>query len=72
MQRVYLITDVNKFPARQSFADAALAAFAEKNVMHWCCSKEHHQKSGVHSHMSLLVACKEILSRAIRDICALL
>lgn len=76
LRRVYLITysqaDVNKFPTRQSFANAVLAAFAETNVVHWCCSKEHHQKSGVHYHMSALVACKEILSRPIRDICALL
>ena len=81
LRRVYLITysqaDVNKLPTRHSFADAVLAAFAETNVMHWCCSKEHHQKSGVHYHMSVklskcLVACKEILIRPIRDICALL
>ena len=57
LRRVYLITysqaDVNKFPTRQSFANAVLAAFAETNVVHWCCSKEHHQKSGVHYHMSV-------------------
>ena len=57
LRRVYLITyrqaDLNKFPTRQSFADAVLAAFAETNVMHWCCSKEHHQRSGVHYHMSV-------------------
>ena len=57
LRRVYLITysqaDINKFPTRQSFANAVLAAFAETNVVHWCCSKEHHQKSGVHYHMSV-------------------
>ena len=57
LRKVYLITysqaDVNKFPTRQSFADAVLAAFAETIVVHWCCSKGHHQKSGVHYDMSV-------------------
>ena len=57
LRRIYLITysqaDVNKFPTRQCFANAVLAAFAETNVVHWCCSKEHHQKSSVHYHMSM-------------------
>ena len=57
LRRVYRITysqeDVSKFPTRQSFEDAVLAALAETNVMHWCCWKEHHQKSGVHYHMSV-------------------
>ena len=57
LRRVYLITysqaDVKKFPTRRSFADAVLAPFAGTNVMHWCCSKEYHQNSGVHYHMSV-------------------
>ena len=57
LRRVYLITysqaDVNKLPTIPSFADAVLAASAETNVMHWCCSKEQTQKSGVHYHTSV-------------------
>ena len=57
LRRVYLVTycqaDVEKFPTRNSFALAVVAAFSRANtkVIQWCCSLENHEKSGVHYHM---------------------
>jgi pterin-4a-carbinolamine dehydratase len=59
LRRVYLITysqaDLEKFPTRNSFAIAVLAAFRRGNnkVIQWCCSLENHKKSGVHYHMCI-------------------
>lgn len=59
LRRVYLITysqaDEEKFPTRNSFAVAVLAAFSRTNskVIQWCCSLENHKTSGVHYHMCI-------------------
>ena len=60
-RKCYLITyskaDKNKFPTRQSFADATLEAFSmtksKKAAVHWVCSEEHHKDSGVHYHIAI-------------------
>ena len=51
LRRVYLVTysqaDVEKFPTRNSFALAVVAALsrASTKVIQWCCSLENHEKS---------------------------
>ena len=44
---------MEKFPTRNSFALAVVAAFSRVSikVIQWCCSLENHEKSGVHYHM---------------------
>ena len=60
VRQVYLITyskaDLQKFPTRESFAQAVVKSFEATNtkIEHWVCSKEAHQVlqvNGFHYHM---------------------
>ena len=59
VRQVYLITysqaDNEKFPTRESFAQAVIASFRapSASVLQWCCSREPHKLSGIHYHMCL-------------------
>lgn len=59
VRQVYLVTysqaDINKFPTRQSFAEAVNASFRAPSaeVLQWCCSKEPRKSSGVHYRLCL-------------------
>ena len=69
VRQVYLITyskaDPQKFPTRESFAQAVVKSFEAINtkIELWVCSKEAHQVNGFHYHMALkLNRCKRWLS----------
>ena len=69
VRQVYLITYSKavpqKFPTRESFAQAVVKSFEAINtkVELWACSKEAHQVNGFHHHMALkLNRCKRWLS----------
>ena len=59
VRQVYLITyskaDLQKFPTRESFAQAVVKSFEAINtkIELWVCSKEAHQVNGFHYHMAL-------------------
>ena len=61
-KKSYIITysqaDAQKFPTRQSFADAVLEVFSKGKskvaVKQWVCCIEKHQLSGFHYHMAIL------------------
>ena len=59
VRQVYLIAyskaDLQKFPTRESFAQAVVKSFEATNtkIEHWVCSKEAHQVNGFHYHMAL-------------------
>ena len=59
VRQVYLVTysqaDLSKFPTRTSFAEAIVKSFTTTtaSVLHWCCSKEPHKRSGCHYHISV-------------------
>ena len=60
-RRCYLIThsqaDLQKFPTRQSFAEAVVEAFTSERSQslpqHWACCIERHQLEGLHYHLAL-------------------
>jgi len=60
-RRSYLITyskaDIQKFPTRESFAKAVVAAFTSKRSkvvpQHWACCLEKHSDGAYHYHVSL-------------------
>ena len=69
VRQVYLITyskaDAQKFPTRESFAQALVKSFEAINtkIELWVFSKEAHQVNGFHYHMALkLNRCKRWLS----------
>ena len=69
VRQVYLITyskaDLQKFPTRESFAQAVVKSFEATNtkIEHWVCCKEAHQVDGFHYHMAIkLDRCKRWLS----------
>ena len=59
VRSVYLVThsqaDIVKFASREDFAQAIVTAFSQgkAKVVHWCCCREQHKKSGEHYHLSL-------------------
>ena len=59
VRQVYLVTysqaDLSKFPTRTSFAEAVVKSFTTTttSVLHWCCSKKPHKRSGNHYHISV-------------------
>lgn len=59
VRQVYLITysqcDLQKFPTRQSFAEAVVASFGHTNaeILQWVCCKECHSSGGYHYHMAI-------------------
>ena len=59
VRQVYLITyskaDPEKFPTRESFAQAVVKSVEATNTKTelWVCSKEAHQVNGFHYHMAL-------------------
>ena len=59
VRSVYLVTysqaDLRKFATRAEFASAVVESFSRSTVriLHWCCSQEPHQQSGVHYHMCI-------------------
>ena len=66
-RQTYLVTysqaDLEKFPTRESFAVAVVQEFvqagANVSVLQWACSKENHQKSGVHYHLAIKLSNKK-------------
>ena len=69
VRQVYLTTyskaDPQKFPTRESFAQAVVKSFEAINtkIELWVRSKEAHQVNGIHYHMALkLNRCKRWLS----------
>ena len=77
-RRCYLITysqdDLQKFPTKQSFADAVIEAFtserSQSSPRHWACCIERHQLQGFHYHLALKLSaskrwlgCKRALER---------
>ena len=60
-RRCYLITysqaDMQKFPTRESFGEAVVAALTSKQSkvipQHWACCLEKHSEGGNHYHLSL-------------------
>lgn len=58
----YLITysqaDLEKFPTRESFAEAVTQEF-NVVVSQWACCKENHKNSGVHYHLSIKLSNKK-------------
>ena len=70
VRQVYLITysqaDSERFPTRESFAQAIVRSFNSTNtniVEHWVCCKEAHHTTGFHYHMAIkLQRCKRWLS----------
>ena len=69
VRQVYLITysqaDSERFPTRESFAQAIVRSFNSTNtniVEHWVCCKEAHHTTGFHYHMAIkLQRCKRWL-----------
>ena len=61
VRRCYLITysraNDEKFPTRESFAEAVNESFSEgkskAKVVHWVCGKEAHSDTGFHYHMAI-------------------
>jgi hypothetical protein len=60
VRQVYLVTysqaDTSKFPTRKLFAEAVVLSFSRgttTSVVHWCCSQERHERSGVHYHLAI-------------------
>ena len=60
VRQVYLVTysqaDTSKFPMRKLFAEAVVLSFSRgmtTSVVHWCCSQERHERSGVHYHLAI-------------------
>ncbi len=77
-RRCYLITysqaDLQKFPTKQSFADAVVEAFtserSQSSPQHWACCIEKHQQQGFHYHLAIKLSapkrwlgCKKALER---------
>ena len=61
-RRTYLITysskaDLQKFPTRELFAKAVVAAFTSRRgkvvPQHWACCLEKHSDGGYHYHVAL-------------------
>ena len=77
-RRSYLVTysraNLEKFPSRESFADAVFEAFDSKRSsskpQYWACCTEKHANDGYHYHMALKLTgpkkwleCKRALQR---------
>ena len=52
---MYSQANLDLFPSREDFASAVIRSFSNgtAKILHWCCCREKHKKSGEHYHLAL-------------------